>query len=131
MLYSFRFFFRRGSTGFSLPSWCPSPALVLENTGSVARDHLASERTFLAYVRTSLAFSSAGVGTAVSSLNRRSHFLITCFTALVQLFTIASNIPNNKSMAVERAKFARPLGATVVIVGLGVLAVGACSSIFA
>lgn len=36
--------------------------IVLENNGSVARDHLASERTFLAYVRTSLAIASAGVG---------------------------------------------------------------------
>jgi hypothetical protein len=39
-----------------------SPSLTLENTGSVARDHLASERTFLAYVRTSLAIASTGVG---------------------------------------------------------------------
>lgn len=38
------------------------PALVLENSGSVARDHLASERTFLAYVRTSLAIATTGVG---------------------------------------------------------------------
>jgi len=38
------------------------PSLVLENTGSVARDHLASERTWLAYVRTSLAIASTGVG---------------------------------------------------------------------
>ncbi|KAF7298551.1 DUF202 domain-containing protein [Mycena indigotica] len=38
-----------------------SVALVLENRGSVARDHLALERTFLAYVRTSLALAAAGV----------------------------------------------------------------------
>ena len=37
-------------------------SLRLENSGSVARDHLASERTFLAYLRTSLAISSCGVG---------------------------------------------------------------------
>ena len=46
-------------------------SLTLQNTGSVARDHLASERTFLAYVRTSLAFASAGVG--ASSLSRSSN----------------------------------------------------------
>lgn len=40
-----------------------SPRMVLENSGSVARDHLASERTFLAYVRTSMALASMGVGT--------------------------------------------------------------------
>jgi Domain of unknown function (DUF202) len=38
------------------------PLLILENSGSVARDHLASERTFLAYVRTSLGLASMGVG---------------------------------------------------------------------
>lgn len=37
-------------------------SLILTNSGSVARDHLASERTFLAYVRTSLALASTGVG---------------------------------------------------------------------
>lgn len=36
--------------------------LVLQNKGNVARDHLASERTYLAYVRTSLACAGAGVG---------------------------------------------------------------------
>jgi len=40
--------------------------LVLQNKGNVARDHLASERTYLAYVRTSLACASAGVGESVA-----------------------------------------------------------------
>lgn len=40
-------------------------SFVLENKGSVARDHLASERTYLAYVRTSLACAGAGVGACV------------------------------------------------------------------
>ncbi|KIK05154.1 hypothetical protein K443DRAFT_675304 [Laccaria amethystina LaAM-08-1] len=35
--------------------------LHLTNDGNVARDHLASERTFLAYVRTSLGIAAAGV----------------------------------------------------------------------
>ncbi|KAJ7050549.1 hypothetical protein C8F01DRAFT_1000629 [Mycena amicta] len=73
--------------------------MTLENTGSVARDHLASERTFLAYVRTSLAIASTGV-------------------ALVQLFTIASNSTAND------AHLARPLGATMVCLGMVVLAIG-------
>ncbi|KAG9082474.1 hypothetical protein FRC07_014193, partial [Ceratobasidium sp. 392] len=38
-----------------------NPQMVLENSGSVARDHLANERTWLAYVRTSLAIASTGV----------------------------------------------------------------------
>lgn len=38
----------------------PSRRLT-ENTGSKARDHLANERTFLAWLRTSLAFMGLGV----------------------------------------------------------------------
>ncbi|KZV68787.1 hypothetical protein PENSPDRAFT_581899 [Peniophora sp. CONT] len=77
------------------------PSLILENTGSVARDHLASERTFLAYVRTSLAFASAGV-------------------ALVQLFNLANQLSDNKRLS----RYAQPLGATMVIFGMFVLSVG-------
>ncbi|QKX62243.1 uncharacterized protein TRUGW13939_09402 [Talaromyces rugulosus] len=43
-------------------------ALELDNKGSVARDHLALERTFLAWLRTSLAFASIGI--AVTQLFR-------------------------------------------------------------
>ncbi|CAM0140409.1 unnamed protein product [Umbelopsis sp. WA50703] len=39
-----------------------SAAKLLDNRGAVARDHLANERTFLAYIRTSLATISTGVG---------------------------------------------------------------------
>ncbi|KIM78477.1 hypothetical protein PILCRDRAFT_98382 [Piloderma croceum F 1598] len=88
-----------------------SPSLTLENCGSVARDHLASERTFLAYVRTSLAIASTGV-------------------ALVQLFTISgfsSTKPSSGGLtpttpAIQR--YARPLGATTVVLGLVVLVIG-------
>lgn len=76
-----------------------NPALTLENSGSVARDHLAVERTFLAYVRTSLAIASTGV-------------------ALVQLFTIAST--SNERLQ----KYTRPLGATIIIIGLCTLVIG-------
>ncbi|CAG8554276.1 751_t:CDS:2 [Funneliformis mosseae] len=44
------------------------PSLVLENKASVARDHLANERTFLAWLRTSLSF--VGIGVAVTQLFR-------------------------------------------------------------
>ena len=40
----------------------------LENKGSTARDHLALERTFLAWLRTSLAFASIGI--AITQLFR-------------------------------------------------------------
>ncbi|KLO17343.1 hypothetical protein SCHPADRAFT_937199 [Schizopora paradoxa] len=82
----------------------PAASLTLENSGSVARDHLASERTFLAYVRTSLAISSAGV-------------------ALVQLFTIATARAGPAGQRIQQ--FARPLGAVTIFLGLVVLVIGA------
>lgn len=81
------------------------PSLVLENKGNVARDHLASERTYLAYVRTSLACASAGV-------------------ALVQLFTLSSSTDANTHGEIVPQRFARPLGATVVLLGLFILIYG-------
>ncbi|KAI6251488.1 hypothetical protein HI914_00137 [Erysiphe necator] len=45
-------------------------SISLENKGSVARDHLALERTFLAWLRTSLAFASIGI--AITQLFRLS-----------------------------------------------------------
>jgi hypothetical protein len=57
-----------------------SVSLTLQNTGSVARDHLASERTFLAYVRTSLAFASAGVGTSSRSFSLKFNLRISYST---------------------------------------------------
>jgi len=85
-------------------------SFVLENSGSVARDHLASERTFLAYVRTSLAIASTGV-------------------ALVQLFTISANTTTDNKLSFlpttrNLQAWARPLGATMVCFGLVVLAFG-------
>lgn len=79
-------------------------SLVLENKGNVARDHLASERTYLAYVRTSLACASAGI-------------------ALVQLFSLAGSSPSGTSSLIAQ-KYARPLGATVVLFGIAILFLG-------
>ena len=86
------------------------PALVLQNKGSVARDHLASERTFLAYVRTSLGMASAGV-------------------ALVQLFTMADLVSKSTGVPLPAVnqklqKFAAPLGLSAVAMSIIVLLIG-------
>ncbi|KAF9265367.1 hypothetical protein L218DRAFT_924596 [Marasmius fiardii PR-910] len=102
----------RPDTGHRKEKWRLKPSLVLENSGSVARDHLASERTFLAYVRTSLAIASTGV-------------------ALVQLFTIAAKtVSNNSSQLMftpttkRVQRWARPLGVVTVGLGITVLFIG-------
>jgi uncharacterized membrane protein YidH (DUF202 family) len=41
--------------------WLRFPTPVYKNTGSVARDHLASERTFLAWMRSGLGFVALGI----------------------------------------------------------------------
>jgi len=75
--------------------------LLLENKGSTARDHLANERTFLAWLRTSLAFASLGI-------------------AITQLFRLSSPI-----VADPRIKrTAKPLGATFIVVAAIVLFLG-------
>ncbi len=35
---------------------------IVHNTGSTARDHLANERTYLAWIRTALALAGVGIG---------------------------------------------------------------------
>lgn len=132
----------------------PSASLTLENSGSVARDHLASERTFLAYVRTSLAISSAGVGAYFVFLSLSFLFLLFPFPVAFSFSTSFSSSPpfrNRHSdadlwlgalsftalvqlftIATARAgpagqriqQFARPLGAVTILLGLVVLVIG-------
>ena len=100
------------------------PSITLKNSGSVARDHLASERTFLAYIRTSLALSSAGVGRSKRVVSRLALIFIV-FKALVQLLGLSqtsSRIANERVFLIH--KITHPLGAALVLLGIIVLVFG-------
>ncbi|KAF2456777.1 hypothetical protein BDY21DRAFT_42961 [Lineolata rhizophorae] len=82
-------------------------SVELDNKGSVARDHLALERTFLAWVRTSISFASIGV-------------------AITQLFRLNTTISKNDP-SLDQTKLAsvgKPLGATFVAIAVAILFIG-------
>lgn len=85
-----------------------NPSLTLENTASVARDHLANERTFLAWLRTSLSFISIGV-------------------AITQLFRLTRPLgDNNNNNPANRndSRGGKQLGIVFIILGIIFLAFG-------
>ena len=90
-----------------------NPAIILQNSGSVARDHLASERTFLAYVHTSLALSNAGIG------------IVQLLTIAELIFPEPSEIPMEEvSRRMEMKRFAKPLGVLTQVLALNILLLG-------
>ncbi|KAF7952801.1 hypothetical protein EAE96_006027 [Botrytis aclada] len=83
-------------------------SIELENKGSVARDHLALERTFLAWLRTSLAFASIGIA----------------ITQLFRLNTSTSTTPAPSEPKSSLRHLGKPLGATFVGISILMLSVG-------
>jgi len=89
-------------------SWAQvlSPVAWLENKSSVARDHLANERTFLAWFRTSLSLTSIGVALVqLSRLAKQNHAaqVDKLISAIQPIIGLLSN-PNVSNVALHDVK---------------------------
>ncbi|KDN44547.1 hypothetical protein K437DRAFT_236442 [Tilletiaria anomala UBC 951] len=108
----------------------PQPAKHLENIGSVARDHLALERTFLAWLRTSLGLVSLGI--AITQLFKIPELVMNPDDDPSYLHVEADQdqvadsflLPGPGMQLQDLQKLGKPIGASFVALGIVVLLLG-------
>ncbi|EPS25239.1 hypothetical protein PDE_00172 [Penicillium oxalicum 114-2] len=107
-------------------------SLELENKGSVARDHLALERTFLAWLRTSLAFASIGIAvtqlfrlnTSRTSVHSSGFGEASSFSSGIYPPQFDSSQIHAASASSRLRSVGKPLGSTFIGVAILILLIG-------
>ncbi|PWZ02515.1 hypothetical protein BCV70DRAFT_214069 [Testicularia cyperi] len=113
-------------------------SLELLNEGSVARDHLASERTFLAWLRTSLSLVSIGIaitqlfqipsivgdGTKSETGSSGSGYLSFQDQDQDLLSELTQPERRDSQRTTNIAKLGKPLGGSFIVLGILVLLLG-------
>eukprot|EP00403_Amphidinium_massartii_P036138 CAMPEP_0178441108 /NCGR_PEP_ID=MMETSP0689_2-20121128/37275_1 /TAXON_ID=160604 /ORGANISM="Amphidinium massartii, Strain CS-259" /LENGTH=125 /DNA_ID=CAMNT_0020064205 /DNA_START=1 /DNA_END=374 /DNA_ORIENTATION=+ len=97
---------------------------VVENTGSTARDHLANERTYLAWLRTGLSLLSFGLGAAKFWQSAWGITFAVFFVLLgIAVLIYAAVRYFNNSWALRNNKFLVSTGAAIYLsLGTGTVA---------